>query len=91
MRRLFLLSRQNTQENPSNHKDASIASDSICDTDTDSLKQWIDDFNPRSKVETVRNCVTISDDIKSHVVQTVFSALLACEGGVEKLGQDGRH
>ncbi|XP_052802397.1 probable tRNA (uracil-O(2)-)-methyltransferase [Mya arenaria] len=85
MRKLFLLSRQNSQEN-SNHngKDSKI-----CDPSSESSKQWINDFNPRSKVETTRNCVTISEQIKSRVVQTVFAALLACEGGLVKLGQDG--
>ena len=37
---------------------------------------WISDFNPRSKEETTRNCVTIDNKIKTKVIHTVVDYLL---------------
>lgn len=41
-----------------------------------SAANWISDFNPRSKEETTRNCVTVDKEIKSKVIHTVFEYLL---------------
>ncbi|XP_052242086.1 probable tRNA (uracil-O(2)-)-methyltransferase isoform X1 [Dreissena polymorpha] len=48
-------------------------------TAADSEGQWTADFTPRSKVETTRNCVAISQEIKTLVVMTVFNKILGCD------------
>lgn len=51
-------------------------SDSTENSPLPSSADWISDFNPRSKEEVTRNCVTVSSEIKSKVIHTVFEYVL---------------
>ena len=60
-------------------------------TAADSEGQWTADFTPRSKVETTRNCVAISQEIKTLVVMTVFNKILGCDNSDCDITQSFEH
>lgn len=56
----------------------------------DSCEDWVVEFKPRSQVEVTRNCVTVRQEVKDHVIQTVFSCLLKSEECEIKETSDGK-
>lgn len=51
---------------------------------------WVLDFKPRSQTEVTRNCVTVRQETKDHVIHTVFSRLLQCDNCEIKQRHDGK-
>jgi len=85
-RKVFLLSRQTEAQCQISKPSQSPA----LQTDSQTANEWISDFTPREKVEITRNCVAISEDIKTHVVSTVVSALLEKDSENWKKGPEGK-
>ncbi|KAL3858141.1 hypothetical protein ACJMK2_012751 [Sinanodonta woodiana] len=53
-------------------------------------KVWSSNFQPREKVEKIRNCITVSQSTKDHVVKIVFDRVLNCEKSSTEQLPDGR-
>ncbi|KAK3609488.1 hypothetical protein CHS0354_022248 [Potamilus streckersoni] len=58
--------------------------------DDSESKVWPSDFQPREKVEKIRNCITVSQSTKDHVVKIVFDRVLNCENSSTEQLPDGR-
>lgn len=81
-RQAFLLSRCTLvlNDGSSSTKGDNLSVNGIQDgeaTNSSEASEWIADFNPRSKEEITRNCVSIDKEIKSKVIHTVFEYLLS--------------
>ena len=52
--------------------------------------KWSADFEPRSRIETSRNCVTVRQETKEVVIRSVFEKLLSCDTCEVRLLESGK-
>ena len=74
-RTAFINSRCNQNKPPSNAV-INSAENSVKHSKGD---KWSKDFEPRSKVETTRNCVAVRKETQEVVIRSVFEKLLSCD------------
>lgn len=60
-----------------------------CDSpSSEGTSKWSEQFEPRQKVEPVRNCSSLSDDLKETIVTKVFLEILSAEKSDKVKGQE---